>query len=347
MSLSQPRRGLVVATVGNAIYFGGGSTISGVSDRVDIFKYCQNDSVCDDGIYCNGQEQCQNGFCQPSSEAPCAAGLSCNNSCNETTHECYSPAGSPCDNQLFCDGQDFCNGFGNCSVHSGNPCTGAAICSNHCNEDVGSCFAPPGTICDNSKWCDGNDTCDGNGFCIHSGDPCEGGNQCNNVCNETAKSCFLPVGSACDDGLWCTSEDFCDGLGNCFVHLGDPCTNGMLCQNSCNEVADNCFSLLGADCSVDSCSSDTCDGLGHCAHQSNTCGNTLLVPIIVSSVLGTFALILLLGLGYFCFVRRKRSGESRNSIAMNPIVNNIQNIEVLECIGGGQFGDVYRARMDV
>ncbi len=75
-----------------------------------------------------------------------------------------------------------------------------------------------------------------------------------------------PVGG-CDDGLYCNGLDDCDGLGNCNVHVGDPCSSGLECNNTCDEVLDNCNDTAGTPCTdttPDDCYISGCSGAGNC-----------------------------------------------------------------------------------
>src|SRR6185503_16336063 len=137
-----------------------------------------------------------------------------------------------------------------------------------------------GTACDDRNACTSGETCQ-NGVC---GTPtatisCTGGNQCKqcdpNPANAGAGQarCTINVnnGTACDDGTFCNGADSCTA-GACTTHVGDPCTGGAACNNSCNEAADNCFNSTATACATDSnvCTDDFCNGAGACAHTNNT-----------------------------------------------------------------------------
>ncbi|MFH2005517.1 MAG: hypothetical protein ABI333_02910, partial [bacterium] len=233
-------------------------------------------TACDDGAFCNGADTCDGaGSCANHAGDPCAAGNACNNTCNEATDTCFSPAATPCDDGLFCNGADTCNGAGACGTHAGDPCLGGPTCQNICNEAADSCNSPAGTGCDDGVFCNGADTCDGAGACgTHAGDPCLGGPTCQNICTEAADNCNSPVGTGCDDGLFCNGADTCNGAGACGTHAGDPCLGGPTCQNTCNEAADNCNSPVGTGCDdgLFCNGADTCNGGGSCIiHAGDPC----------------------------------------------------------------------------
>jgi hypothetical protein len=59
---------------------------------------------CDDGLFCNGTDTCDTlGRCTIHSGDPCIHGGECDNQCNEEAENCYVPAGTPCDDDLFCN----------------------------------------------------------------------------------------------------------------------------------------------------------------------------------------------------------------------------------------------------
>lgn len=63
-------------------------------------------TVCDDYIWCNGKDYCcAAGFCDIHQDAPCAIHTDeCGQYCNETYHTCQAPVGYPCDDNNFCNG---------------------------------------------------------------------------------------------------------------------------------------------------------------------------------------------------------------------------------------------------
>jgi hypothetical protein len=241
---------------------------------------CENAPVgspCDDGLFCNGPDQCGEKTidgravrgCFFHRGDPCIGGPECADRCNETTKDCYEradtpctpdgnvctddvcdglgacahpprPASIPCDDGLFCNGADSC-AEGECSVHSGDPCAGGPPCADVCNEVADDCFAPVETPCsDDANECT-DDVCDGLGVCAH-----------------------LPNNLPCDDDLFCNGEDSC-GSGGCNFHSGDPCAGG--CVEICNETSDSCAEPVGTPCEDDGnpCTEDLCMN-GGCTH---------------------------------------------------------------------------------
>ena len=242
-------------------------------DSAGACTHPPNVDPCDDGLYCNGNDRCQNGDCSIHAGDPCVGGPECANLCNEAANNCYLPWGTPCtddgnvctddkcnglgacvhlnnsdpcDDGLFCTATDIC-AQGNCVGVAVDPCVGGPECANVCNEEDDNCLAPQGTPCtDDANACT-DDQCNGTGACAHP-----------------------PNHDTCDDGLYCNGDDTCKG-GACTAHAGDPCVGGPECANLCNEAANNCLAPQGTPCTDDAnvCTDDQCNGTGACTHPNN------------------------------------------------------------------------------
>jgi hypothetical protein len=242
-----------------------------------------NGSACNDGVFCNGADACSGGSCAGHAGDPCPGpdgDDDCTEACNEAADACTlaDTNGSACNDALFCNGADTCSG-GNCTVHAGNPCTGAdgdGNCSESCKESDDSCTAPDtnGSTCNDGLVCNGADTCSG-GFCtVHEGITCPGADgdaDCSESCSDTSGGCTGndPAGSPCNDGIFCNGADTCSN-GSCSVHAGNPCPGpdgDGNCSESCNEGTDTCTApdAGGSACDdglfcngADSCASGVC-----------------------------------------------------------------------------------------
>ncbi|MFN2376303.1 MAG: hypothetical protein ABR538_07180, partial [Candidatus Binatia bacterium] len=92
---------------------------------------------------------------------------------------------------------------------------------------------------------------------------CDDGNECtDDLCNPFGSGlgdffgCTNTNNSApCDDGLFCNGIDTCAG-GSCAGHAGDPCAQGGVCGDQCNEDTDDCFVDAGTECRA---SAGVCD----------------------------------------------------------------------------------------
>jgi hypothetical protein len=202
----------------------------GDGDCTETCRETQNDcngqdpvgSACEDGVFCNGADQCGDfGNCGIHAGNPCPGpdgDGNCRESCDELDNDCggQDPVGSACEDGVFCNGDDTCGNFGNCGQHTGNPCDGAdgdGDCSEMCNETAEDCSAndAAGTACTDGAFCNGTDTCNGSGACSgHAGNPCtqvgDGDCDCSESCREAQDDCNGndPNGDLCGFGV-CTS----------------------------------------------------------------------------------------------------------------------------------------------
>ncbi|MFQ5463750.1 MAG: S8 family serine peptidase, partial [Phycisphaerae bacterium] len=134
---------------------------------------CTADADCDDGLFCNGLEQCVAGQCTPGSD-PCAPLL-----CRESDGLCVDClAALDCDDGDPCNGQEGCDAAGTCVTGTIIDCNGNLIAdtcdlssgtSNDCNGNTvpDECDLAGGTSAD----CDANGVpdecepdCNGNGI---------------------------------------------------------------------------------------------------------------------------------------------------------------------------------------
>jgi parallel beta-helix repeat protein len=100
---------------------------------------CQVQTDCDDGIFCNGTEECTGGTCLPG-PPPCEA----NNSCVEDSQTCELQPAAECASNAACDDGRFCNGpeicmDGQCTPALA-PCGGLT-----CDEDSQACLSAAGS----------------------------------------------------------------------------------------------------------------------------------------------------------------------------------------------------------
>ena len=263
-------------------------------------------SVCSDGLFCNGTESCRLSGdlgsltmgCQTSSVDPCAARVGdadndCSESCNEASDACTAndPSASICSDGLFCNGIDRCIG-GSCAVHVGNPCAANLgdpdnDCSESCNENSDACSSndPNGSACSDGVFCNGTDTCSAGACSRHVGNPCPGADadsDCSETCNETSDDCTGndPNLSACaSDSQPCTN-DVCSAVGTC-TH---PAANaGTTCRTAAPggcDVAEICDGTSGA-CPVNGFAPVTqeCRAAANVCDLAETCdGGTAACP---------------------------------------------------------------------
>jgi cysteine-rich repeat protein len=106
-----------------------GNSVSGDGCEPGTCLYsCHEDSECDDGNVCNGEEQCDDAShaCAPGENAP--AGTSCED-------------GVPCTTGEICDGEGHCP-----AVYDDSQCPSGQVCRPECFTSPSGCGSPPGSF---------------------------------------------------------------------------------------------------------------------------------------------------------------------------------------------------------
>lgn len=197
---------------------------------------CGVNQHCDDGLFCNGEEQCLSGFCNESFfPDPCEPLL-----CNEGTDQCYCDADGQCDDGDWCNGEETCSG-GECDTGS-PPCSDDFdSCTDDCDGSLETCpytcnaAGPWDACCQSSAACSTADVCNeeitltlGNG----SGAP---GSLNNEVVvgldnsNNKVKAVQIEI---------CDGDDYLDVQSLCEKEPSPRVPNGFSCQ--CTEQPSGC-----------------------------------------------------------------------------------------------------------
>lgn len=224
-------------------------------------RICEENSNCDDGLFCNGTETCSPGGegadpetgCVDGTAVTCNDGFACtDDTCDEDTDACaYQANSSLCDDDVACT-QDSCD-----------PESGSA------NSD-GCVFETDDSYCD-TEYCIVGSYCDRTFGCVE-GDTrnCSDGNSCTiDSCDEDINSCvadardndgdgYAPVtyhGTHCAGGTDCddTDENVHPGATEYCNDVDDDCDGHV--DDSCVTVPDDCDSaeeitLTGGEGSV-------------------------------------------------------------------------------------------------
>ncbi len=242
---------------------------------------CDDDSDCDDGLYCNGAETCVGGSCQAGTAIDCDDGVACtDDSCNEATDSCDNVANNAnCDNGLWCDGTETCDAVYDCQSGTAVDCDDGVACTDDsCNETTDSCDnVANSAYCSNGVFCDGVEVCDAVYGCqAGTAIDCDDGVACtDDSCNEGTDSCDNIANDAnCDNGLWCDGAETCDAVYGCQAGT-DPCDDGVSCtDDSCNESTDSCDNVAN-DANCDNglwCDgTETCDAVNDCQAGVEPC----------------------------------------------------------------------------
>jgi len=174
---------------------GVGCTVDSCDEVGDECANQPDDSVCDDGGYCNGAEFCDSLLdCQGGLPVGCDDGVACTvDVCDEAGTTCTHAADdSICDDGTFCNGAETCDVAGGCLSGAPPVCDDGISCtSDSCDEAADACASEPVDLA------------------------CDDGNPCTDDVCDAALGCSVTDNQApCDDGIACTSNDTC-GAGHC------------------------------------------------------------------------------------------------------------------------------------
>ncbi|MBM4353600.1 MAG: hypothetical protein FJ109_07340, partial [Deltaproteobacteria bacterium] len=209
---------------------------------------CSNTNIeCDDGSWCNGEEQCDpTDGCiagipvQVDDKVACTADL-CNDAGKTVTH---TPQDLLCDNGSWCDGEETCDAVLGCIAGTPQPINDGIACTTDTCDDVGHTIqhAPKDSVCDDLMFCNGVEKCDAAKGCVAGGlSNVDDGIACtDDKCDEATDSILHTVNHAkCDNGKWCDGIELCDEQKGCVAGSipaggddGIPCT-----VDACNEGA--------------------------------------------------------------------------------------------------------------
>ncbi|MFX1286455.1 MAG: PKD domain-containing protein [Promethearchaeota archaeon] len=274
-------------------------TIDACNELTDSCDHLPDNSLCDNGQFCDGIETCDIlTDCQPGLAPSTDDGVGCTiDSCDETTDTITHTADDNlCDNGLYCDGIETCDAVLDCQVGVFIDCSSFEDQCNIgiCDEVSDQCVASPktdGTSCDDGQFCTINDVCRA-GICVF-GTPVDCTyleDECNiGICDEVSDQCVTSPkadGTSCDDGNVCTTgdtcsagvctggtpldcnddnvctDDYCDPSSGCvFINNNAPCDDGLYCTTNDVCMEGICTSGAPRDCTYleDQCNVGICD----------------------------------------------------------------------------------------
>lgn len=204
----------------------------------DVVVHAPNDSLCLDGLYCNGAETCDavNG-CQAGDAPVLSDGVGCtDDSCNEgadsTDNQGFivnAPNDANCDDTLYCNGAETCDAINDCQAGTPPVVDDGVSCTNDsCDEDNDVVVnAPDDANCDDGLFCNGAETCDAALDCQAGEEP---------DCDD---SDFCTFDSCDEDGDACANEQVtCDTVDSSHIDVGEG-EIPLNCPNLCPcEVLD-------------------------------------------------------------------------------------------------------------
>lgn len=169
------------------------------------------DSDCDDSVFCNGIETCNENFCE-SGEFPCASELPF---CDEDNDACVAcTENAHCDDLIFCNGAEVCTA-GVCGSGA-TPCDGDTPL---CDEDNDVCVVcTENAHCDDQLFCNGAEVCTA-GACVSGEMPCFGDTP---LCDEETDTCTgCSESDPCSEICMaqCTGHCWCLKWGNNFISV--------------------------------------------------------------------------------------------------------------------------------
>lgn len=219
------------------------------TNGLNLCNNIQDDSICDDGLTCNGQEHCN------ASLTGCVAGtpLSCVKSCFRGFN-----AGAACSIDSQCGSS--CEG----GVNPGISCTSDSNCGKACigggptgdpNADGWPCLSASDCI---SSVC-------GQGLCVPG--------KCVGLCSEAFGGCVdCEVNAPCSDNLFCDGTETCSVNGTCLAGSRVDCSSLVTAcsDGTCSESQDRCVSIAVNN-------NDSCVGPDHCS-AAFKCSNGSCVP---------------------------------------------------------------------
>ncbi len=279
-------------------------TVDSCNFDTDACEHTSVDAACDNGLFCDGPETCdQSAGCLAGAD-PCQPDEICNDDLDLCSDSCFVDADrddgdfcngtETCDSDLVCqpgvpevcdDGEDCtddtCDAQDECvyTPNDNNTCTDNVGCTDDACVS-GSCVSLPNDAnCDDGEDCT-DDTCDAQNDCVYTPDD---NNTCtdNVACTDDAcmnGSCVSsPNDALCDDGIFCTGVEFCHPV-LLVCQAGDfpTCDDGIECTIDtcdfvpgavCENAADDSRCDDGLFCN----GAETCDPVFDCPPGTHPC----------------------------------------------------------------------------
>jgi hypothetical protein len=188
---------------------------------------------CDNGVYCDGPETCDQGIgCQSSFPITCTAPLFCDEAAKACV-ECTDNIN--CSDGLYCNGAEICGLDHTCQTGTAISCPVATPLCDEASDACVECITD--NDCDNGNYCDGVEICNVNHVCQSGSAICCAATT--PFCDEAAEACVECTADAdCDNDLYCDGLETCDELD----HTCKPGT-AISCPDDtpiCKEASDEC-----------------------------------------------------------------------------------------------------------
>ena len=230
-----------------------------------------SDTVCSDGLFCNGDETCHPTLgCQAGTPPNCNDEVGCTvDVCDEANDRCnHPPDDAACDDGQFCNGKETCDPVNGCQAGTTPNCSDGVGCTvDTCDESNDTCINTPDQgSCDDLQFCNGVERCDSISDCQTGTPPnCDDSVGCTvDACDEAGDVCtHTPNDNACSDNAFCNGGEFCDALQGCQDNT-DPCVLPLICDE---------FNLRCVECLSDTQCNDGlfCNGVETCDPGTGGC----------------------------------------------------------------------------
>lgn len=139
-------------------------TIDQCDEENDVITHVDDDSDCDDGLYCNGTETCDRVLgCRAGTPPDADDGVACTvASCDEDADIIvFAPDAARCDDGLYCNGAEICDPRSGCVAGDAPVLDDRISCTTDtCDEDLDAIVHLP-----NDSQCDDGDSCTLNFHC--------------------------------------------------------------------------------------------------------------------------------------------------------------------------------------
>lgn len=180
-----------------------------------------NGTVCEDGLFCTGNDTCQSGACQSGTPKGISDGITCTNDfCDEVNDKIVHAADdAKCNDGLFCNGFETCSATKGCQAGTPPVTNDGVACTNDSCDETNDkvVHATDSTKCNDNNACT-SDFCTSQGCSTMLVD-CGDGNTCTvDSCNATTGCAHANIGSG--------SLNACGGCTTLSHTPGAACTAG-------------------------------------------------------------------------------------------------------------------------
>jgi hypothetical protein len=227
-------------------------TVDACDEVADACLHEAKNTLCDDGVFCNGVEACVPfAGCVAGAPPACDDGLDCTaDHCDALTDVCaHIEQDVACNDGMLCNGVERCDAVFGCQAGVPLDCDDGIGCTNDaCSELAPGCVhvANHGA-CDDGAFCNGAEACVVGAGCVAGAPPvCDDGVACTiDACSDSQAAClFVPNHAQCNDGLYCNGVEQCSPIVGCYATAPVQCAgDGIDCTlEACDESADACKS---------------------------------------------------------------------------------------------------------